>query len=329
MRNGYSYKPAQSSSRGKSVLRFLLIFVFSAALLRFFLVESFTQKGISMLPSYGNGSGVLVNVLGQGLRIPPFRAVRILPLGRPGNGDTVLFYHPRRDPSSGLRILADYLTFGILTDSGRALLLRRVAGCPGDLVRVDKRGRLFRNGKIVTGSEKAPAVFEGKGSGIFFNGRAVFRMAGAAGFGKINCSVASEGDYRVIIAAKTNRLSAFPGAPGRSRAAFDAFALSFVRLNPEFSENMPVRPFYHRVPASSEKGGFLLYSTPEGDVRYRRGGGRPVHLVVVKNGFSWLRVPEGFYFVLGDNRVFGTDSRVWGLVAAGRIEGTVLFRIKK
>ncbi len=44
---------------------------------------------------------------------------------------------------------------------------------------------------------------------------------------------------------------------------------------------------------------------------------------------GYKNIPQGYYFVMGDNRLNSTDSRMIGLVAKGKIDGKAIFNVFK
>ena len=44
-----------------------------------------------------------------------------------------------------------------------------------------------------------------------------------------------------------------------------------------------------------------------------------------RDNWGPLEIPQGYYFMLGDNRDFSLDSRYWGLIERWRIEGKAMF----
>jgi signal peptidase I len=67
----------------------------------------------------------------------------------------------------------------------------------------------------------------------------------------------------------------------------------------------------------------ILNGTPLDDQRYTQRVDPTVidGAVNPRDNFGPLTVPQGSYFVLGDNRDQSLDSRFWGYVEAGKIKG--------
>lgn len=327
-----NFKPARQASRPVRFLRIVVRILLVQLFLRYLLVEAYTEQGMAMLPNIVPGDRVLCNRFVYGIRIPPFRAVRLPSFSSPARGDLVFYHHPWQNPPAGLGILLDYLSLGLLYDSGKSLCSGRIVAAGGDLVRLDGTGRLYRNGRLVTGEAGAPLPLEVRQSGgdalLLVNGIPVYR--GPAAFPGREAwrrapLQAAEAGYRVLLNPADRTNAPFPEDNNAVPGAFESFVRSFLRHNLVLGTGEPVTVTDGPV---EKKETIQVWKTAEGGVSLRHPDREGVlRLVVRKDGALWLQVPEDHYFILNDNRAIPADSRSWGLVTRNRIEGSLLFRI--
>jgi signal peptidase I len=70
---------------------------------------------------------------------------------------------------------------------------------------------------------------------------------------------------------------------------------------------------------SAERGQIYINGTPLAEPWLPKG--------VETGNFSPVHIPKGYYFVMGDNRPFSSDSRVFGPISGSLIVGRVVMRI--
>lgn len=291
------YKPHKKTGTGNLLRAFLVKALLLAMLFRFFLFEGYRVNDSGMAPGAGAGDRLAVTRFAYGLPVPFFNSFKLLAVNSPDTGDRVVFYDPRRPLPGGFSTLLDFVTFSIFNlNSGYTVFMRRVVAGPGDLVRLDRSGTVWLNGKPLA---RRPA-----GS----NGRlTLFR----------------EQHWLTGYTAAPSR-PAFP-PPRLNEAGLLTFARRFLRMSAADSRPLHFTAEPLKSALHGKKNRLLIYNssglywreTPESATE---------QLLVLKEGHWWFKVPPDSWFVLADARRSATDSRDWGVVPRSHLIGPVLFR---
>lgn len=117
-------------------------------------------------------------------------------------------------------------------------------------------------------------------------------------------------------------------------------------------EKVRIERLYHGAKFAVKRGDIVMYLYPKDTSKFyvHRLVGMPKETVAIREGKVLidgkeltepyvapqnnlshsseppLLIPEGYYFVMGDNRDLASDSRAWGLVPDGNIQGKVIDR---
>jgi signal peptidase I len=264
------------------------IAVIIAVLLRAFVVEAFKIPSGSMIPTMEIGDHIFVNKFLYGVRIP-FVGVKFFQYRKPERGEVIVFEKPR--------------------DKERRDFIKRIVALAGDRVEV-RCGILHVNGEPVERqlllSEYAYWDTDQNGTWAQKISSRYREALGDTGFETL---------YLPFRPGHEARLA--DGGEEARQAAENLDGNDFLHKHgarfPEW-ESIP------RCPADgSGTGDVGCYepSRPERDpTQDPRGPCLPWRHYVV---------PEGHVFVMGDNREFSSDSRVWGPVPLENIKGKALF----
>lgn len=293
------YKPKSSPGGGRVFRNYLLLALLISAVMRFFLVEGYTVQDNGMMPGHARGDRLAVNRFAYGLPLPFFNALRFPRFSSPSCGDRVVFYDPRYPVPGGFSVLLDILSFSMINASGNVpVLLRRTAGEPGDLIRIDGGGVVWRNGR----------PWKRTAAGVA-GGMTLFR----------------EEQWTVALSAARPR-PPFP-AEQLSEASLRAFVHRFLQRPDSRMVPVKLRTGTLAQAAADPAAAVVVYNS--GGVFWRKErGGRFEQVLVFRDNAWWFRVPQDSWFVLADARRSAADSRDWGLVPRSHLIGPVLFRLK-
>ena len=137
--------------------------LFAVLALRSFVIEPFRIPSGSMMPSLLVGDFLFVNRFEYGLHLP-ITGTTLLPLGRPGRGDVIVFHYPEKQALAFCKanpICAGSGGMQEVRKSAGEDYIKRVIGLPGDTIRSGAHNRVYVNGRPVP--MKFVSLYQGEG----------------------------------------------------------------------------------------------------------------------------------------------------------------------
>ncbi|GEM_PF-3531242 len=140
----------KKKGRIRENIEVILSAILIAVLIRVFLVDNYEIPSGSMIPTMLEGDRLFVSKFNYGVRLPILPNWKLPRFDSPDHGDIVIFQYPNYRSPGWLSELADLFTFSIFgLDPMPKNYVKRVMGLPGDHVRIDPDGTVWRNGKPV------------------------------------------------------------------------------------------------------------------------------------------------------------------------------------
>ncbi len=323
--------------------------------IRVFLVDNYKIPTGSMIPTLLEGDRLFVTKFRYGARLPVLPNWKLPKFKNPKRGEVVIFQYPLYKSPGAFIELLDLFTFSIFGfDPQPKNFVKRLIGEPGDYIRVEEDGTVYVNDKKVprlfyqnrkvkyfsTGNGDERIEFYAGGKMIHEYSKAINSHMGLIGNRIENYKLYEEGDKdNKHIVQYLNRENLLPGIaqdllrpfPPKvgMKNDYERIADMYIVQNMLQKDTGETTMAVIKEGLDSDPGtaiNVLKYNN-KGEAFYRLAGEKKwTPLFVMYKGRLSVFVPEDSYFVMGDNRDWSMDSRIWGFVKQGYIMGSPLLR---